>query len=237
VQRALLDELTAALEAGRPVVWASRPSTGEEAVLRPLDLREGEVESTRGPDAWPLDEARRALLEDRSFAVEGPAGEVFLRAYNPPVRVVVVGAVHAAQPLVRMVRTIGYRPVVVDPRTAFATAERFPATRVVTTWPAEALEMLAPDHRTAVVTLTHDPKLDDPALIAALTTPAFYVGALGSSRTHRRRVERLGNEGLSQEALARIHAPVGLDIGARTPEEIAVAILAQIVERLRRSSS
>jgi len=236
VQRALLDELTAALGAGRAVVWASRPSTGSEVILRPLDPDDAAGRTGGGP-SWPLDDARRALLEDRSFSVETSEGEVFLRAYNPPVRVVVVGAVHAAQPLVRMVRTTGYRPVVVDPRTAFATAERFPGTRLVTTWPAEALEMLAPDHRTAVVTLTHDPKLDDPALTAALATPAFYVGALGSSRTHRRRLERLAAEGVADEALARIHAPVGMDIGARSPEEIAVAILAQIVERLRTPSS
>jgi len=249
VRPELLTALTAALDAGRPVVWASRATTGEEALLRPLEGTNAppEAGAERGVEAgapgaeaeadWPMDEARRALLEDRSFAVDTPRGEVFLRAYNPPVRVVVVGAVHAAQPLVGMVRTAGYRPVVVDPRTAFATAERFPGTRLLTSWPAEALAEVAPDHRTAVVTLTHDPKLDDPALVTALATPAFYVGALGSSRTHQRRLERLGQAGVGAEALARIHAPVGLDIGARSPEEIAVAILAQIVDRLRRPAS
>jgi len=165
--------------------------------------------------------------------VEVDGEEVFLRPHNPPVRVVVVGAVHLAQALVPMAQATGFLPVVVDPRDDFATEERFPGVSLVHTWPGEAHRGLSVDHRTAVVVVTHDPKLDDPALVEALASPAFYVGALGSRRTHARRLERLGAAGISGSALARIRAPVGLDIGARTPEEIAVAILAEIVEALR----
>ena len=214
------------------MIDAHRAAVG--ALVGALALGGSPVEA-QAPDAegWPLEAARRALREDRSLTVETDRGPVFLRAYNPPVRVLIVGAVHVSQPLARMTATAGYDPTVVDPRSAFATEDRFPGVRLVRSWPDEALAELAPDHRTAVVTLTHDPKLDDPALVAALATPAFYVGALGSRRTHQRRLERLREEGVDPAALERIHAPVGLDIGARTPEEIAVSVLAQIVERLR----
>ena len=163
--------------------------------------------------------------------------QLFLRAYPPPVRLIIVGAVHVTQPLVRMAAEAGYEAVVVDPRRAFATGERFPGIRLVHRWPEEALAELRPDFRTAVVTLSHDPKLDDPALLAALETPAFYIGALGSRRTHRRRTERLAGalraRGRDQASLRRIHAPVGLDIGARTPGEIAAAVLAEVIAALR----
>jgi xanthine dehydrogenase accessory factor len=193
------------------------------------------VLASDGPAVTPelLDAARDAAGNDASGTVEGPDGPVFLRVYAPPVRLVVVGAVHVAQHLASMARAAGLEVVVVDPRRAFATEERFPDVQLVHAWPGEALEALAPDRRTAVVTLTHDPKLDDPALERALESPAFYVGALGSRRTHARRLERLGAEGVGADALARIHGPVGLPIGARTPGEIAVSILAELVARLR----
>ncbi len=163
-----------------------------------------------------------------------PAGDgFFLRKFDPPVRLVVVGAVHVAQALVRMAQAAGYETVVVDPRRTFATPERFPGVRVVARWPAEALAELGIDRRTAVVTLAHDPKIDDPALAAGLRAGCFYVGALGSRKSHAARLVRLREEGFGDDDLARIHGPVGLAIGAVTPGEIAASILAQLVERVR----
>ena len=161
------------------------------------------------------------------MAVEGETW--FLHAFNPPLRLVVVGAVHIAQALVPMAAGLGYGVTVADPRRAFASDARFPGVAVSQAWPDEALDELRPDGRTAVVTLTHDPKLDDPALDRALRSPAFYVGALGSRRTHAARLDRLRALGHDEAALARIRGPVGLDIGAVTAPEIALSVLAQIV--------
>jgi xanthine dehydrogenase accessory factor len=157
----------------------------------------------------------------------------FTAIHNPPLRMIVVGAVHIAQPLLAMARTCGYDPVLIDPRAAFGSDARFPGETILPDWPDEAVTALAPDARTAVVTLTHDPKLDDPAIRAALASPAFYLGCLGSTRTHAKRLDRLRAEGVPEDAIARIHAPVGLDIGAKSPAEIALSILAQITQRLR----
>lgn len=180
---------------------------------------------------WP--DAAAALAADRS----GFAGDWFLGVHNPPLRMAVVGAVHIAQALVPMARLAGYDVTVIDPRDAFASAARFPDTRLLHDWPDEALAAVGLDTRTAVVTLTHDPKLDDPAIHAALAAPVFYLGCLGSGRTHAKRVERLRAAGLDDAAIARIHAPVGADIGAKSPAEIAVSILAQVTERLRRPAT
>jgi xanthine dehydrogenase accessory factor len=158
---------------------------------------------------------------------------VFYEPFNPPLRLVIVGAVHVAQPLARMAALAGFEVIVIDPRAAFATTERFPGVTLVSKWPDEAMRELAPDVRTAVVTLTHDPKLDDPALAESLRSPAFYVGCLGSKKTHAARLERLRALGFDDVALGRLHGPVGMRIGARTPAEIAVSIVAHIVERLR----
>jgi xanthine dehydrogenase accessory factor len=146
---------------------------------------------------------------------------------------IVVGAVHIAQPLVQMARLCGFDPVLVDPRDAFGAPARFPGERILNDWPDEALAGLAPDARTAVVTLTHDPKIDDPAIRAALASPAFYLGCLGSGRTHAKRLDRLRADGVGEADIARIHAPVGLDIGAKSPAEIAVSVMAEIVRTLR----
>ncbi|MBV9538584.1 MAG: XdhC family protein [Acidisphaera sp.] len=173
--------------------------------------------------------AARALDRDESGTVRLADGEWFLRAYNPPLRLIVVGAVHIAQVLVPMAAQMGLAVVVVDPRRAFATDERFPNVTVMTEWPDEALDALAPDVRSAVVTLTHDPKLDDPALDRALKSEAFYIGALGSRRTHARRLERLRELGHGDAAMARIRGPVGLNIGAVTAPEIALSIIAEFV--------
>lgn len=157
----------------------------------------------------------------------------FVAVHNPPLRLIVVGAVHIAQPLLTIGRECGYACTLIDPRAAFGSAGRFPGETILDDWPDEALAALAPDARTAIVTLTHDPKLDDPAIRVALQSGAFYLGCLGSRKTHARRLERLTDAGFTAEDIARIHAPVGLDIGARSPAEIAVSIMAQITQTLR----
>lgn len=163
-----------------------------------------------------------------------PDGRTFVAVHNPPLRMIVVGGVHIAQHLLPMARACGYDPLLVDPRPAFGSPERFPDVTIADDWPDDALANAGLDARTAVVTLTHDPKLDDPAIRAALTTPVFYIGCLGSTRTHAKRVARLQDAGFDATQIARLHAPVGLDIGGRSPAEIAVSIMAQITQRLRK---
>jgi len=159
---------------------------------------------------------------------------VFLHVFNPPLRLFIIGAVHIAQALAPMAAMLDYSVTVIDPRRAFSSPRRFDEIRVLDGWPDEALAAEAPDARSAVVTLTHDPKLDDPALRAALESDAFYIGCLGSRRTHGKRLERLAAAGFDDASLARLHGPVGLDIGASSPAEIATAILAEVTRRLRR---
>ncbi len=171
---------------------------------------------------------------DRSGVEED--GRSFVAIHNPPLRLVVVGAVHIAQALLPMARIAGYDPVLVDPREAFASEARFPGERLVHDWPDDAMDAIGLDARTALVLLTHDPKLDDPAIARALRSEVFYIGALGSTRTHAKRVARLGDAGFSEEEIGRIHAPVGLDIGAAGPAEIAVAILAEMTRVLRQGA-
>jgi xanthine dehydrogenase accessory factor len=158
----------------------------------------------------------------------------FVAVHNPPLRLAVIGGAHIAQPLYVMAGVAGYDVTIIDPREAFASEPRFPDARLVHDWPDAALAAHGLDIRTAVVTLTHDPKIDDPALEAALPSPVFYIGALGSTRTHAKRMARLAQAGFADTQISRIDAPIGLDIGARSPAEIAVAILAQMTERLRR---
>jgi xanthine dehydrogenase accessory factor len=174
--------------------------------------------------------ARETIRDDVSRThKEDDGSEYFIRVHNTPLRMIVVGAVHIAQALVPMAQLAGYACTVVDPRGAFATKERFPGVTLSEDWTDDALSQLKPDARTAIVTLTHDPKLDDPALQVALKSNAFYVGALGSSRTHAKRVARLKEAGITDEQIARIGSPVGLDIGAKSPAEIAISILAEVV--------
>jgi xanthine dehydrogenase accessory factor len=190
---------------------------------------------------WPGDEMPAELVEASKAALGSEeAGNVtlgdeiwFIHPHNPPLRIIVVGAVHIAQAMAPMAAPLGFSMVVVDPRRAFASEERLPGVTLSTDWPDEAMEALAPDARTAVVTLTHDPKLDDPALDAALKSEAFYIGALGSRRTHAKRVARLTELGHGAEAMGRIHAPVGLNIEAITAPEIALSIMAEIVAARR----
>lgn len=219
----LIARLQDARAAGQPVVLATRLPAGDQLLL-PADP---------APDAL-LTAAKTVLHQDKSAVADVDGETWFLHAYNPPMRVVVVGAVHIAQALVPMAAQLGYGITVVDPRRAFATDERFPNVTVSTEWPDDAMDALRPDTRTAIVTLTHDPKLDDPALDRALKSDAFYIGALGSRRTHAKRLDRLRELGHSDEAMKRIRGPVGLDIAAVTAPEIALSILAQIVEVRRR---
>ncbi len=180
-------------------------------------------------DARLIAGAQQALAAQRSRLLDAPHQRVFVQVLVPPPRLLVVGAVHIAQALVRMAALDDWEITVIDPRPAFASAERFSGFTVVSMWPDEAFARLAPDRDTAVVALSHDPKIDDPALRRALASPAFYVGALGSRRSHQRRIERLLASGVDERSLERIHAPIGLDLGARTPVEIATAIMAELV--------
>lgn len=222
-------EILAALEAAkrdkRPVVLATRLPDGEQRLLpdpsAPAELNQA---------------AENALRDDTSDTVKIGGTDWFLHAHNPPLRLIVVGAVHIAQALVPFASQCGFAVTVVDPRRSFASDERFPDVTVSTEWPDEALDALRPDSRTAVVTLTHDPKLDDPALDRALKSPAFYIGALGSRRTHAARLKRLRELGHTDEAMARIQGPVGLNIEAVTAPEIALSIIAEIVG-VRRGAS
>ena len=218
----LLARLAQARSENRPVVLATSLPGGAQMLL-PDDAADPDLAR----------EAADVLTLDRSKTVEVAGKTWFLHAYNPKLRMVVVGAVHIAQALVPMAAQLGYGVTVVDPRRAFATDERFPGVTVSTEWPDEAMAELRPDTRTAIVTLTHDPKLDDPALDSALRSPAFYIGALGSRRTHASRLARLRELGHGDAAMARIHGPVGLNIGAVTAPEIALSILAQVVAARR----
>lgn len=182
----------------------------------------------------PLKEVLGAHLRSGKSGVEETAeGKVFLTVHVPPTRLVVIGAVHISQALAPIAALLGYDVTIVDPRTAFASPERFPDVKVIAEWPDTALPPLGVDRYTAFVALTHDPKVDDPALLHALERDCFYIGALGSRKTHGRRIERLKGQGASDEKLARIHAPIGLPIGAVSPPEIAVAIMGEITSRLR----
>ncbi len=169
-----------------------------------------------------------AIATDKSEVLEIDGRRYFALVRNPPPRIIIVGAVHITQALAPMAAMAGYDVIIVDPRGAFTTPERFPGTTLSQDWPDDALNALLLDTRSAVVTLTHDPKLDDPALTVALRSPAFYIGSLGSRKTHAARVARLKQLGFGETDIARIHGPAGLDIGAQSPAEIALSVLAQL---------
>jgi xanthine dehydrogenase accessory factor len=214
----------------RALALATRLSDGAETLVYP-DKAEGPLAA----DQTLVAAARRALGIGRSETIELGSERIFLNVYVPPPRLIIVGAVHIAQALAPMATLMDFDVTVVDPRGAWATTNRFPGVKVVQEWADEAFQAMGLDVSTAVVTLTHDPKLDDPALEAALKSDVFYVGALGSKRTHAKRKERLAEAGITDEQFSRIHGPVGLNIGAKSPAEIAVSILGQIVEvRARR---
>jgi xanthine dehydrogenase accessory factor len=219
----LLEALNAERAARRAAVLVTDVASGEQRLVR---------EAQAADDALS-DVVLERLRQGKSGLVEAEGRQLFLTVQVPPVRAVVIGAVHISQALAPMARGLDLDVTVIDPRTAFATPERFPDVPVLAEWPDEALPRIGLDRYTALVALTHDPKIDDPALVAALRAECFYIGALGSRKTHGRRVERLVQAGFTEADIARIHAPIGLDIGAVSPAEIAVSILAEIVATLR----
>jgi xanthine dehydrogenase accessory factor len=221
----ILESLQKARAAKRPVALATNLKSGSQKLIF-----ETESEGPLCLDVDMLAGAADMLKRDESGTLATGAGPVFIQVFNPPPRLIVVGAVHIAEPLARISSIAGYGTTLVDPRRAFAASQKFDGYEVTTDWPDEALAALKPDVRTAIVTLSHDPKIDDPALEAALNSPAFYIGALGSRKTHAARLERLKERGFSDAQLARIRGPVGLAIGALSPAEIAVSIVAEITK-------
>ena len=229
MKQQLLHAVLDARAGKRPLVLVTELGSGRQWV-------EIDGEPATGLDASVCAAARDALRRDRSEVAELAGARYFLHVMSPPLRLFVIGAVHIAQTLVPMASLLGYAVTVIDPRRAFVTGERFPGVTVATDWPDEVLDAAELDSRSAVVTLSHDPKFDDPALQVALASPAFYIGSLGSRRTHGKRIERLTGAGFAQKTLARIHAPVGLDIGAVTAGEIAASIVAEITAAFRMQS-
>ena len=220
MKSATLERLLAARASGEPAALVTDLDSQRQWLV---------IGGTGDDDLSPShrDAVRHAIAQDASGVIEGT--RFFVHVFNPPERLIVVGAVHISQVLAPMAALAGYSVTIIDPRRAFATDARFPDVAMIEDWPDEAMEGLKPDARTAIVTLTHDPKIDDPALAAALASSAFYIGALGSTRTHAKRVARLTEAGVGDK-VARIHAPVGLDLGGRAPREIAVSILAEVVQ-------
>ena len=219
----ILQTLNAERAARRAVVVITNVDSGAQRLVKAPDV-------ARDPLAALI---QKRLRMGKSGMEETADGRVFLTVHVPSPKLVITGAVHISQALAPMATLVGYDVVIVDPRTAFASEERFPDVKVIAQWPDEALPPLNVDRYTAFVALTHDPKIDDPALKHALARDCFYIGALGSKKTHARRVERLKLAGLTDADIARIHAPIGLPIGAMSPPEIAVAILAEITQALR----
>jgi xanthine dehydrogenase accessory factor len=224
----ILGALNAERAARRAAVVVTDVASGEQRLVKAADV-------ARDPLAALIE--KRIRSGKSGMEEETPQGRAFLTVHVPPAQLVITGAVHISQALAPIARILGYDVTIVDPRTAFASVERFPDVKVIAEWPDVALPPLGIDRYTAFVALTHDPKIDDPALTHALARDCFYVGALGSKKTHARRIERLKARGLSDAALARIHAPIGLKIGAVSPAEIAVAIMGEITARLRQPAA
>lgn len=220
MKRTTLDQLNIAKAAKETTALLTDLKSGEQELVYPLRF---DVEHPL------LADLKTAVRDDKSYVQTTENGETFIQIFNPPLRLIIVGAVHISQFLVPMAQSAGYEVILIDPRSAFGNKTRFPNCAITNEWPDEAMEDLKPDHRTAVVLLTHDPKLDDPALETSLNSDAFYIGALGSKRTHAKRLERLKHI----ENLDRIEGPIGLDIGAKNPAEIAISILASITKSLR----
>jgi xanthine dehydrogenase accessory factor len=223
VKIAILSALNSERAARRAAIVVTDVESGAQRLVKRADVA-----------GDPLKELlEKHLRMGKSGMAETPQGRVFLTVHVPPPRLVITGAVHISQALAPMAKLAGYDVTIVDPRTAFASSERFPDVKVIADWPDAALPPLAIDHYTAFVALTHDPKIDDPALTHALERDCFYIGALGSKKTHARRIERLKAQGVADAGLARIHSPIGLAIGAVSPAELAVAIIGEITARLR----
>ncbi len=223
MQLDLLESLNTERTARRAVIVVTDVESGKQRLVKAADIAKDPLKAVLAEH----------LRSGRSGMEQTGEGRAFLTVYVPAPQLVVIGAVHISQALAPIAKLLGYDVTIVDPRTAFASPERFPDVKVIAEWPDQALPPLGVDRYTAFVALTHDPKIDDPALLHALSRDCFYIGALGSRKTHARRVDRLKQQGLSEADISRIHAPIGLDIGAVSPAEIAVAIIAQITERLR----
>ncbi len=223
----ILRALNAERTARRAAVVVTDVTSGQQRLVKAADL-------ARDPLGAIIE---KRIRSGTSGMAETPQGRVFLTVHVPPAQLVITGAVHISQALAPIAGILGYDVTIVDPRTAFASIERFPDVKVIAEWPDVALPPLGIDRYTAFVALTHDPKIDDPALTHALARDCFYIGALGSKKTHARRIERLKAQGLSDAALGRIHAPIGLAIGAVSPSEIAVAIMGEITARLRQPAA
>jgi xanthine dehydrogenase accessory factor len=218
----ILSALNAERAARRAAIVVTNVESGAQRLVKAADIAKDPLRTVLADH----------LRTGKSGMEETAEGKVFLTVYVPPPQLVITGAVHISQALAPIGKLLNYDVTIVDPRTAFASPERFPDVKIVAQWPDVALPPLNVDRYTAFVALTHDPKIDDPALLHALSRDCFYIGALGSRKTHARRVERLREQGVSDANIARIHAPIGLDIGAVSPAEIAVAIMGQITERL-----
>lgn len=234
------DFLQAALEQETPAASLTIIAGPAADLGAKLSVQGGQEQRTLGSiDGGRGDRAREALLERLRTGEPGRVAlgeqlEAFVDAFPPRPRLIMVGGVHIAETLAQLARSLGYHTVVIDPRRAFGTEERFPhVDQLIQAWPEQGLAEVGVNSSTAVAVLTHDPKIDDPALLAALTGPAFYVGALGSRSTQERRRERLREAGLTQKQVEQLHGPIGLDIGAQTPEEIALAVMAEIVAARR----
>ena len=223
MKSAALARIAAAQRRRQALVVVTRLGDGVQCLLD-----SGAIEGEFSLSAGQLVEARSLLVSGRSTPLAGDEG-LFARAYVPSPRLLIVGAVHIAQALAPMAAAAGFEVIVIDPRGAFVSPERFPGVQLSDEWPDEALARLGLDDKTALVALSHDPKLDDPALELALPSTLFYIGALGSRRTHEKRLERLRTAGLG-ELTGRIHSPIGLDLGGRSPAEIAVSILAEVIQ-------
>jgi xanthine dehydrogenase accessory factor len=223
----ILSALNAERAARRPALVVTETDNGRQRLVKGDEVARDPLQ----------DVLLRHLRSGKSGMEESPEGRVFLTVHVPPPRLVITGAVHISQALAPMARMLNYDVTIVDPRTAFASTERFPDMKVIAEWPDTALPPLNIDRYTAFAALTHDPKIDDPALTHALARDCFYIGALGSKKTHGRRVERLKAQGVSDAQIARIHAPIGLAIGAVSPAEIAVSIMAQITASLRQADT
>ncbi|KUL97455.1 XdhC/CoxF family protein [Bosea sp. WAO] len=223
MELSLLSALNAERAARRAAVLVTDTGSGAQRLVKAAELQQD-------PLAELID---RQLRTGKSGSVEVDGVAYFLTVQAPPPRLIVTGAVHISQAMAPMAKLLDLDVTVIDPRTAFATQERFPEVTLLAEWPDEALKRQPLDAYTAFVALTHDPKIDDPGLVAALNSDCFYIGALGSRKTHSRRLERLAAAGFGEAQIARIHAPIGLDIGAVSPAEIALAILSEIVATLR----
>lgn len=223
---ALLADLQKCITGKVPCAVVTNTDTGAQALVT-ADQAHGDLALS----AEHQTEINRLIAANKSNTLEGTP--LFVRVYSPSPRLVVVGAVHIAQSLLPLAQIAGFEAIVIDPRAAFLTAGKLAGATAIEAWPDEGMATVKPDAHTAIVTLTHDPKLDDPALVAALRSPAFYIGALGSRKTHEKRLQRLRDEGFTDTALARIRGPVGLNINAISPAEIAISIIAQVIEVLR----